>query len=200
MTRLPNPVLLWTANLLVPGAGLVMLGRVVAGAVIGLMWGAAVAAALVAGLVWRDAGHTPALVFFAASAAALYCAAQLIVHLRRRHLANHLAGAARDLQFRGALVAYIAGRLDESEKACKALLAIDRDDVEATLQLATIARRRGNQQAARRLLARTRYLDDDGRWDFEVERELAALTEAASPAASPGVQVITLAPREPPAR
>jgi len=194
MTRLPHPAALWTANLLVPGAGLVMLGRIVSGTVIGVLWGAALAAVLLAGFVWRDAGRTAVLLCFVASAVALYGGGQIVVYLRGQALANHLAGEARDAVFKAALVAYLAGRLDESEKICKDLLAIDRDDVEATLQLATIARRRGDTRAAHRYLARTRYLDDEGRWDFEVERELSALAETPPPA----VQVVTLARREPP--
>jgi hypothetical protein len=55
------------------------------------------------------------------------------------------------------------------------LLRADAGDVEATLQLAAIARRRGDAAAARRHLRRARYLDDDGRWDFQIGRELEAL-------------------------
>jgi tetratricopeptide (TPR) repeat protein len=193
MTRLPHAAALWAANLLVPGAGLVMLGRVVSGVVIGVLWGAMLAAVLLTGLVWRDPGRAHVLLYFLASAAALYAGAQVVLYARKRVLGNHLAGEARDTQFKAALVAYLAGRLDESEKTCKALLAIDPDDVEATLQLATIARRCGKAALARRLLARTRYLDDEGRWAFEIERELAALAEAPPPV----VQVVTLTPHGP---
>jgi hypothetical protein len=194
MTRLPHAAALWAANLLVPGAGLVMLGRIWSGAAIGVLWGVALAATMLTGLVWREAGRTPVFIYFAASAAVLYCGAQVTMYMRKRALGNHLAGDARDTIFKAALAAYLAGRLDDSEKACKDLLAIDPDDVEATLQLATLARRRGDQAAARRHLVRTRYLDDDGRWDFEVGRELAALAESAEPT----VRMVTLTPREAP--
>jgi hypothetical protein len=71
-------------------------------------------------------------------------------------------------------VAYLQGKLDESESISKALLSEDPDDVEAALQLGYIARRRGDLAAARLWLVRARYLDDEGKWDFEIDRELAA--------------------------
>jgi Flp pilus assembly protein TadD len=79
-----------------------------------------------------------------------------------------------DEEFKKALAAYLQGRYDEAETACKALLRQDPGDVEATLQLGAIARRRGRLAQARRHFRRARYLDDRGKWDSEIGRELAA--------------------------
>jgi len=183
MTRLPHPALTWTANLLVPGTGLVLLGRLVPGVVLGLWWGLAVAGLVLEMLVWPDGVTAKAAAGFAINAAAAYGLAQFLHQARRRAAARHLSGEARDGMFRTAIDATLQGRLDDAEAACKALLRLDPDDVEATLHLAALERRRGHKAAARRYLARTRYLDEEGRWDFQVGRELAALDEADEPAA-----------------
>ena len=93
----------------------------------------------------------------------------------------------RDERFKAALAAYMAGRHDEAEAACKALLREDPDDVEAMLQLASVARRRGLLAEARRCFLQARYLDDRGRWDAEIGRELASIEETASRSAAAGV-------------
>ncbi|MBE3068849.1 MAG: tetratricopeptide repeat protein, partial [Planctomycetes bacterium] len=103
--------------------------------------------------------------------------------VQRRRPPRHLASPARDDLFRAALEATLQGRLDDAEASCRRLLRLDPDDVEATLHLASLERLRGHAPAARRYLARTRYLDDDGRWDFQVGRELAALDQADAPPA-----------------
>ncbi|MBL7140120.1 MAG: hypothetical protein ISS74_04355, partial [Planctomycetes bacterium] len=54
-------------------------------------------------------------------------------------------------------------------------------DVEATLHLGVLAARSGRRAAAERYLRRARFLDDAGRWDFRIQRELAAMGEQAEP-------------------
>jgi predicted Zn-dependent protease len=135
--------------------------------------------AIITALV-HPAGGSPWLsVLTAAAPLVVYGAAQFALarHLRARRKSAQVPD--RDARFREALVAYVQGRLDESETACRELLRADPDDVEATLQLASIARRRNAPRLAKRHLARARYLDDAGRWDFEIERELAALAGEA---------------------
>jgi predicted Zn-dependent protease len=82
----------------------------------------------------------------------------------------------REEKFKEALVAYLQGRYDESQSLCRTLLRHDPDDVEATLQLAAVAARRGDAAGARCHLLRARYLDDEGVWDAHVERQLAAVS------------------------
>jgi hypothetical protein len=175
MTRLPQPAIIWTANLLAPGAGLVLAGLVVWGAVTALLWGL-LAAILVLQFVWPDMGDGKLLAVSVVGVALLFFLAQISLWGRLRGMRRYLAGGVRDEKFKAALVAYLQGRNDESEAICKELLRLDSDDVEATLQLAAVARRRGRLKVACRYLRRARYLDDEGRWDFQIGRELDALT------------------------
>jgi tetratricopeptide (TPR) repeat protein len=173
MTRMPNRALMWIANLLLPGAGLVLLGRIGMGMVWAVLWGSA-AAWLLLGLAWPDGTGGASVFARGAAAVAFYVGGQGALYATRRRAERYLASEARDGEFRAALVAYLQGKFDESESICRALLREDPDDVEATLQLGYIARQRGDPAAARRWFVRARYLDDVGKWDFEIERELAA--------------------------
>lgn len=185
MTRVPHPALLWTANLLVPGTGLVLLGRLATGVLFGIVWGLALAALVLATLVWPDAFTTDRLITVIVVAVAVYAGSQVVLYLRWRAMGRHLKGDGRDDAFREALVATLQGRLDDAKAVCRALLRTDPDDVEATLHLGTLARRRGRRETALRYFRRARYLDDDGRWDFEIGREIAALTESGRSGAAP---------------
>lgn len=177
MTR-AHRVLLWILNLLVPGAGLVLAGRLVIGIVAGLAWGLSAGVAIITALVHPATGSQALSVLTAATPLVVYAAAQVALVLHFRARGRSAVASDRDARFRDALVAYVQGRLDESETVCRELLRADPDDVEATLELASIARRRKDVRAARRHLVRARYLDDAGRWDFEIARELASLASA----------------------
>jgi len=169
-----HPVWIWVADLLLPGAGHVWVGFVKCGAAVAVAWGFLTGGALVLEIFRAGAAVSPWEWALRGSAAGVYVAAQ--VWLWRRLRAIRRAGRTdRDGLFRSALVAYLQDRMDESESVCRALLESDPDDVEAFLQLAMIARRRGDAATARQHLVRARYLDDAGRWDFEIERELSAL-------------------------
>ena len=178
MTR-AHRVLLWVLNLLVPGAGLVLAGRLVIGIVAGLAWGLAAGTAIITAMVHPAGGSAGLSVLVVAAPLIVYGAAQVALARRLRAERKSSQAPDHDAVFREALVAYVRGRFDESETACRALLHADPDDVEATLQLAAIARRRNAPRLAKRHLTRARYLDDSGRWDFEIERELAALAGEA---------------------
>lgn len=182
MTRV-HRVLAWAANLLVPGTGLVLTGRVALGILTAIGWGLLVAALLVVGLLAPEAATRRGMMLLGLAAGLEYGMAQLALVARFRRLARLAGGEARDEKFKSALVAYVQGRLDEAQAICRDLLRADPDDVEATLQLATIARRRGDLRAAKRHLRRARYLDDEGLWDFEIEREFAAPGPSRPPGA-----------------
>jgi tetratricopeptide (TPR) repeat protein len=184
MTRMPSKALMWIANLLVPGAGFIILGRVGLGVVWALLWGSATVHMLL-GIVWPEAGAGP-LWCRVVLAAAVYAAGQAILGGLCRSAARNLADDRRDDQFKAALAAYLQGRLDESESLCRDLLKTDPDDVEATLQLGYVARQRGDLAAARRWFTRARYLDDAGKWDFQIGRELAACTQGPGSVAGRG--------------
>ena len=181
MERLPHPAVVWTANVLVPGSGLVLVGRFVAGVLLALLWAGAVAVVLVGVLVWPDAASAAAVTPMGVTAGLLFVASQGLLYVRVRQIRGYRASEERDEAFREVLAATLQGRLDDAEQGCRALLARDSDDVEATLHLALLARRQGRTPDAARLLRRARFLDDAGRWDFQIERERAAMAGRATP-------------------
>jgi len=168
------------ANLLVPGVGFVLLGRVGVGVLWAAVWVVAVGGWLAIVLLRPDLGGTLWAPAFGVTAVLWYLFGQTLLSYWLRAADRGRADPARDARFRDALVAYLRGELDASESIARELLRADPDDVEAMLHLATLARHRGNVRSARRCLRRARYLDDAGRWDFRISRDLAAL-EARSP-------------------
>ncbi|MCX5648982.1 MAG: tetratricopeptide repeat protein [Planctomycetota bacterium] len=183
MNRCPaHPVWIWVADLLLPGAGHVWVGFVKGGAAMAVAWGFLTGGALVLEIFRAGAAVSSWEWALRGSAAGVYVAAQASLGFRLRAI-RRVGQTDRDGRFCSALVAYLQDRLDESESVCRALLESDPDDVEAFFQLAMIARRRGDAATARRHLVRARYLDDAGRWDFEIEREMSALAGSAGRAA-----------------
>jgi len=174
MQRLAHPAILWTANVLVPGSGLVLVGRLAAGVTCAVLWTVAVGLLLLVTLIWPDAAPAAAVAGLAVASGVLFAAAQGLLYVRDRSLRRYRAGEARDAAFRDVLAATLRGALDEAEQGCRTLLSRDPDDVEAALHLALLARRAGRTGEAARLLRRARFLDDTGRWDFQIERDLAA--------------------------
>lgn len=181
MPRLPQPACAWTLNLLVPGAGEVLLGRVVLGTVRALAWACLAAAAVYQVIFAPDSYSRVTAICLACLAAGVYLSSQVMLALGYRARRRWLGDRNRDEIFKAATAAYLQGRLDEAGSLLSQLLRADPDDVEATLQQAAIARRRGDAAAARSGLCRARYLDDEGRWDFEIGRELAALEPQPEP-------------------
>lgn len=178
MPRLPHPACVWTANLLVPGAGEVLLGRIILGSARALAWGCLAAAALYQFIFAPHAHSLAVAIVLACLAGCVYASSQVALALEYRRRRRWLRDPNRDEVFRAAMAAYLQGRLDEAEALLNQLLRADPDDVEATLQLAAISRRRGDAAATRNGLCHARYLDDEGRWDFQIGRELAALEPA----------------------
>jgi tetratricopeptide (TPR) repeat protein len=185
MARNLHSIVVWIANLLVPGAGLVLVGSMLTGALAAAVWGLAVTGLLV-GTIW------PALVWpnlrygLAVAAVAIYIGMQMALYVERRKAGRRLSDSSRDEKFKTILMAYLEGRYDEAEAQCRQLLREDPDDVEACLQLATIDRRRGRLAAAQRGFRRAWYLDTAGKWDNEISRELASLVPSAGGPGRPG--------------
>jgi len=184
MQRLPHPALSWTANVLVPGSGLVLVGRLTSGVACAVLWTAAVGLLLLGTLVWPNAASAAPVTALAVASGLLFTAAQVLLYVRDRSLRRYRGGEARDAAFREVLAATLRGDRDEAERRCRALLSRDPDDVEATLHLALLARRAGRTAEGVRLLRRARFLDDTGRWDLLIERDLAACL-AKEPQAAP---------------
>jgi len=182
MERMPHPAVVWTANVLVPGAGLVLAGRLLVGGVVALGWAVVLGTLVLGTLVWPDEAGSAAVSVSAVGVVLLFLLAQGLLWVRERSLRRYRESEERDEQFREVLAATLQGRLDDAEAACRRLLARDPDDVEAALHLATLARRRGDARDARSWLDRASFLDDAGRWDFQIERERAAVAAEAGEA------------------
>jgi len=151
------------------------LGRPVLGSVRALAWGCLAAAALYQVIYAPDSDSLVVAIVLACLAVGAYASSQVALALGYRRRRRWLLDPDRDAVFKAATAAYLQGRLDEADALLNQLLRADPDDVEATLQRAAIARRRGDAAAARNGLCHARYLDDEGRWDFQVGRELAAM-------------------------
>lgn len=152
-----------------------------------LVWAVVVGLLLLGTLVWPDKAQEAPLTVLAVGAGLVFVAAQGLLLIRERALRRLWGSEERDDRFREVLAATLQGRLDDAEAGCRSLLARDPDDVEAALHLAALARRRGDTRAARAWLERARFLDDAGRWDFRIERELAAVAaESGSVRAAQG--------------
>ncbi len=76
---------------------------------------------------------------------------------------------------------YLRGEWSDAERSLRALLKLDKEDVEAHLLLASVHRRAGRPADARRRLQRLTTREDADRWRFEVLRELDRLESAAEP-------------------
>ncbi len=163
----------WLLNLLVPWTGHVLVGAVSGGAVVAVLWGGFVAASLLLYTIWPQAWEANRW-WLLGPAVGIYFAGQLAFAIRTVEL-RRAGRTDRDTPFRRALEAYLDGRLDQTETICRELLKRDPEDVEAVLQLALVAKRRGRPGEAARGFRRVRYLDAEGRWDDLVHRELARL-------------------------
>jgi hypothetical protein len=175
-----QPVWIWLANVLVPGTGLVLSNRVLFGAAWALAWAVATAGWLASAVFQGgDVGRAGFSVARVASPV-LWAGGQVLLGLWRHRRARAAAGEDADRLFAEAQTAYLRGELDRAEALCRTLRRRNPDDVEAVLQLASVAMRRGDGRSARRLFAQARFLDDVGKWDFEIERGLRAAQQVSS--------------------
>lgn len=84
-------------------------------------------------------------------------------------------GRRRD-EYRAALVAELRGDDDAAAEILQRLRRRDPWDIEATVALATVQRRRGDPRRAAALLRRARRLDRRGRWTDVIVLETARLS------------------------
>ena len=84
MTRSSHRVIAWILNLLVPGTGWVLAGRMAAGIVVALMWGLAAGGVLV-GFIWPDMLGPPVRWVLGVAAVALYVVPQVALYGHLRH-------------------------------------------------------------------------------------------------------------------
>jgi len=90
-----------------------------------------------------------------------------------------------DAHFDRGLVHYLRDELNEAEREFEAAVALDLNDSDAWLHLATIRAAQGCPEEALRALKQCRVADEDAKWEHEVAEALNRL-ESAEQGAGPG--------------
>jgi len=171
----------WSAillSLIMPGLGHTALGRPVAGSAISAaFW----AGALVS--VWRGVTRDQPVLdeVFAVAAVGVVlvyvvCQVTLLFAVARAALSRD--APAREMHFRLGLAAATRDESETAERELRRVLALDPTDVEAHLNLGALYARQDRAPLARRHLKRCRRFDAEGKWDWEVDRQLRLLREA----------------------
>lgn len=168
----------WSAmllSLILPGMGHTSIGRPLRGVAVTVLFtvgltstvarGAAVARPLL------DTTFTALLL----GTVLVYLLCQLLLLRVLIRASVSAARPAKEDHLRAGLAAAVRGDAERAEREFRRVLAIDPTDVEAHLNLGTVLAQSGNVRRARRFLKRCRRFDIDGKWDWEVEQELAAL-------------------------
>jgi len=178
----------WTAlllSLLMPGLGHTAIGRPARGMAVSLLFTVGVvltvARASVVESPFLDNGFTVLL----AATIMIYLVCQLFL---LRVLVRAVISDARPVKedhLRAGLALVARGNSQAGEKELRRVLAIDPSDVEAHLNLAALFAQRGDARKARQHLKWCRRFDIDGKWDWEVGRELAALNGSEQVPAPP---------------
>ena len=80
-----------------------------------------------------------------------------------------------DAHFDRGLVHYLRDELEEAEREFEAAIALDQNDADAWLHLATVRVARGAPEEAKRTLKQCRVSDEDAKWEHEVAEALNRL-------------------------
>ena len=165
-------------SLILPGLGHIVAGRAVTGFLLVLVFTAGAAGAVFRGVVLgnvpplRDAGFL--LPLMVAGAAWLVAQGGLVRGLLRPRSAAVLE--KRDAHYREGMIAFARNNLDDAEANFRASLRLDPFDVDSMFQLATVLKHRpAGAGAARRWFKRCRRRDAEGKWAWEISRELSEL-------------------------
>jgi hypothetical protein len=167
----------WNALLLaaVPGLGHLSLGRPVHGLLLFALFGLAANGFFFAFVLDPSAVRTWVLVFCGVAAAAAWGTSIIHVHrLARRHQEPHVA-ERKDYHLRRGLTQYVAGSFEAARDEFLTVLKLDPTDVDARFHLAMAYARAGEAHLAVKTFKRCRSDDVDGKWQWEVQRELDRL-------------------------
>lgn len=163
---------------LVPGLGHLVLRRHLQGVVFFAIFAASLNGVLV-GTLWQDDVVAPRIFFTSATAAAVVWLFSVASVVRLALLVDREALArAREVKLREALTHYLRGENEQAVIALEAGRDLDLDGVDADIlfHLGALRRRLGEHWRARRLFRRCLAVDVEGKWRWEVEQELKAMT------------------------
>jgi hypothetical protein len=180
---------------LVPGWGHVYLGREAAGLLLFTLAALSLFLFINLGLMYQGE-HRLLLLRISAGSLLFFWLLSLADVMRRTS-----PGRRRRIEeekgrlLRAGMISYLRGELAQAEARFRECLKLDHQEVEAVLRLGVIAARSGAAGRARRWLKRARRLDLDGKWSWEIFRELQPLAArppgkaAETPPAGPAARI-----------
>ena len=97
--------------------------------------------------------------------------------IRRTYFTDHQEIAREKARlFRSALISYLRGENEEAEATLTAALKFDREDPDLYFHLGAVLRSMGEKERAKRAFRKCISVDDNEKWRWELESELANLT------------------------
>lgn len=170
-------------NLLVPGAGLILIGGVLSGTLIALLFAASANLALLATLVMPDDVPRVWRGLAIGIACGTYLGAQIRFAQTLRELNRQVQDAVRDAALRAISEHLVRGDADAAWEAAGPIRDLADDDLLAAYRLAQVLTIRGDARAARRYWKQLERLDHHHIYRKQIRENLAALEKARSSAA-----------------
>ena len=167
------------ASLVLPGLGHTMLGLPFRGLAFSLVFVACALSLVCFGFGLDDPMSDARFGTALWGTCAVYAACQLSLWQILIRAARSANLPAKDDALRAGMAAAARDADTEAEREFRRVLALDPTDVEAHLNLGALHARNGRVRKARRHLLRGRRFDLRGKWDWEVERELAVLADGS---------------------
>jgi len=164
-------------NLLVPGAGIILVGREALGVLVALLFTAAANAALAANLLFPAEWSPGWRAISTGVALGTYLGAQVRFAQTLRDQRRRASAAHRNAALRAARAALLAGRVEEAWRLLQPLAPQAEDDLLLAYRLAQVLSARGDRQAARAAWQRVRRLDRHRIYYREVLDNERALSE-----------------------
>ena len=173
-------------TLLMPGLGHFLIGRFVRGLVIWLVYMCSALGAIACGLTGGGplSHNAPFVVLMLISAACWVYAVVNIVDVTFG--SEESTSEECDEHFRQGVTHYLRGELVRAKKEFQKALSLNRRDLEARLHLGMVYAAEGRYHHARRAFKRCLALDHDGKWHWELQRELRRLNQRSC--VSPSVE------------
>jgi hypothetical protein len=175
------------ASAVLPGIVQVLRGRIARGALLAVAYCACWQVLLVG--VWLYPQQFPRwfLVAAACTAAAAWAGGMLWTALAMLRRADPAREQQIDRDLRTVVGLILQGAYDRGEQKLRAVLAADPECVAAWAHLGWLYQLSGSPRRGVRAYRRALWLDEEGRFEAEVRRELGRLRRRGTPEGAPGV-------------